>query len=86
MSKCHYCHGKGVLPGFDDSPGDSRFIFCSMCNATGVAQYADPTETHGDPLVIDLCPACIGGGGSEDPATECPVCHGASFVWTEESG
>ena len=50
MSKCHYCHGKGVLPGFDDSPGDSRFIFCSMCNATGVAQYADPTETFYEPV------------------------------------
>lgn len=38
MSKCRRCKGKGTLPGFNDSPGDSRFIFCSSCNATGKAK------------------------------------------------
>lgn len=54
--KCPHCNGKGYKPGFDDAPGDSRFIWCSSCSARG--DVADPTGGVGG-ISLKTCPRRI---------------------------
>lgn len=77
MSDCPYCKGKGVLRGLNDSPGDSSFIFCSMCDATGKAKCGATFELANGEYVS---PCKLDAGHAGDHRGRC---LGSPCVWPQ---